>query len=238
MSDEALIVVNNTTLTADWTAKANQLKEEALTTSAAIGKVTDAIENANAVEAQKSLHGIIKLVEEARQAAKAPVLKFGKGIDDQAKAFITELKEEEWRISRLVGDFQQLEAKKAQAARQAEQDRLNMLEKERLAAIAQAKSHEELDAIEERHDNAVRQQAPQQPITPVRANGQRVAEEIKFEVFDITQLAAKYPNCVTITPKAMEIKALLKAGINLPGVRAWRETKATVSTGRQTAIDV
>lgn len=235
---EALILRNDATLSIEFTTQAARIKEEALTVSAAVGKVTDSIENANAVEAQKSLAQVIKLVEQARKAAKDPVLAFGKKIDEQAKAFVQELTDEQWRISRLVGDFQQLEAKKAQAAARLEQERLAGLERERQQAIAQAKSHEELDAIEEAHDNAVRQQAPQQPITPPRAEGQRVVEEIKFEVFDINALYASKPGCVRMEPKILEIKALLKAGLQLPGVRAWTETKATVSTRGPAAIDV
>jgi uncharacterized protein YjbJ (UPF0337 family) len=237
MSTEALISLNNTTLTAEFTPQASKLKEEALTVSAAIGKVTDQAENANAVEAQKALAEVIKLVEQARKAAKDPVLAFGKKIDEQAKGFVEELAAEQWRVSRLVGDFQQLEAKKAQAARQAERDRLTALEKERLAAIAQAKTHEELDRIEEAHNNAVQQQAPT-PLVAAHAQGQRVGEEIKFEVFDINALYASKPGCVKMEPKMLEIRALLKAGLALPGVRHWTETKATVSLRGQKVIEV
>lgn len=235
---EALISLNNTTLTAEFTPQASRLKEEALTVSAAIGKVTDQAENANAVEAQKALAEVIKLVEQARKAAKDPVLAFGKKIDEQAKGFVEELAAEQWRVSRLVGDFQQLEAKKAQAARQAEQDRLTALEKERLAAIQQAKTHDELDKIEEVHNNAVQQYAPQAAFIPAHAQGQRVVEEIKFEVFDINALYASKPGCVKMEPKILEIRALLKAGLALPGVRHWTETKASVSLRGQKTIEV
>lgn len=237
MSDQALILRNDATLEIQFTPQAARLKEEALVIAAGIGKVTSAVENANAVEAQKALAIVIKNVEAARVACKAPVLAFGKKIDDQAKQFTEELTVEQWRLNRLVGDFQQLERAKADAAAKAERERVNALERQKQQELAKATSHEELDAVQEKFNNAVQQQAPPIVVAP-KAEGQRVVEEIKFEVFDIGALYASKPGCVKMEPKALEIKALLKAGLQLPGVRSWKVTTATVSTRTTPAIEI
>ena len=234
MSETALILRNDAALTIQFTPQAAALKEEALTSLAAIGKVTDATGNANAVEALRQAAVALKQVEAARVACKEPVLKFGKTIDDTAKQFTEELRNEQFRVNTMVGSFQQLERAKAEAAAKAERERVDKLEREKQQELAKATSHEELDKVQEKFDNRVQQEAPPVVFAP-KAEGQRVVEEVKFEVFDIAALYASKPGCVKMEPKALEIKALLKAGLQLPGVRSWRETKNAVST-RQTGI--
>jgi chromosome segregation ATPase len=233
---EALILRNDASLSISWTEKANALKEEALTVAAGVGKVVDAASNQRAVEAMQSLAAILKQVEAARKACKEPVLTFGKKIDEAAKAFIEELTTEQWRLSQLVGAFQEIENKRALAARQAENERLAKIERERQAELAKATTHEQMDKVDEKFNNRVQQEQPQ-PIAPIRAEGQRVEQVINFEVFDIGALYAAKPQCVKMEPKAVEIKALLKAGVQLPGVRSWKETKASVRVPGQRVIE-
>lgn len=56
------------------------------------------------------------------------------------------------RISRLVGDFQQLEQARARAAEQARNAELLRLEREKAEAIAKANSHEQVDAIQQHYN--------------------------------------------------------------------------------------
>lgn len=237
MSDTALILRDDSELSISFTPQAAKLKEEALVLMAGIGKVADASGNANAVEALRQTALCLKTIEQARVACKEPVLKFGKAIDDAAKAFTEELRNEQFRVNTIVGNFQQLERAKAQAAAKAEQERVNALERERQQELSKATSHEELDKVQEKFNNQIQQQASPIVVAP-KAAGQTVKDDIEFEVFDIDALYRSKPGCVSLTERKVEIKALLKAGLQLPGVRSWNSTKVSVSTRQPRPIDV
>jgi hypothetical protein len=227
-----LMLRNDASLSLTFTPQAERLKREALELSAAIGKVADNAANLRAVAAQTELVTLIKLVEEARTSAKDPVLKFGRNIDDAAKAFIADLKEEQNRLSQLVGDFHQLEQAKARAEQLKENERLSGMERERQAELATADTHERLDAINEKWDIRMQKAEPSPQLAEKPAN-QRVAEVIEFEVTDVWALARAHPGCVKIEPRALEIRSALRAGVKLAGVRSWTATKATVRVPTQ-----
>lgn len=233
MSEFPLMLRNDAALSLEFTPQAARLKREALELSAQIGKVADAASNLRAVAAQTELAQLVKLVEEARVAAKDPVLIFGRNIDAAAKAFTEELREEQWRLSRLVGDFQQLEQAKARAAQAAENERLAAIERERAKELAKATTHEELDKVQEKFDARAQQGGPV-VLAPQKADNQTVREDWQYEVFDIWALARAHPGCIKIEGRALEIKSALKAGVNLAGVRAWKVTTAGVRLPRQT----
>jgi hypothetical protein len=233
----ALIVRDDTKLTCFFTEEAHAERQRALEAAALVGKVTDAHENDEAVKTQTGLATVARQVEQARKAAKEPVLNFGRQIDATAAEFVKEVKGEEMRVARLIGDFQTLQLAKQRAAEQAERDRLSALERERLAALAQAQSHEELEKVQETFNARAKEEAP--PIAaPIRATGQTVREDWEFEVTDIWLLARAHANCVSIEPRRAEIKSLLSAGVQVAGVRAWRGVKSGVRTSTVKAIDV
>lgn len=232
MNDDAMILRNDAGLSASFTPQALALKNAALESAALIGKVTNGTEQEQAVAAQTELAQLLKLAEEARKAAKEPVLTFGKRIDDSAKVFCDELKTEQWRLSRLCGDYQQLEQAKARAAQRAEDERLAALEREKQAAMAKAETHEELEKTQAVYQERIAAEAPPMVAIP-KAAGQRVENVIQYEVFDLDALYKSNPACVKMEPKAVEIKALLKAGLKPPGVRSWTETKSTIRTSSQ-----
>lgn len=236
---QALIRRDDSRLSIDFTPAALELKSKALEVSALIGKVNDASSQEAAVQAQQQLSEALALVEKARVACKQPVLDFGRLIDSKAREFATELKEEQLRIAKLVGDFQFLEQERVRRAQQAENERLAALEREKAAELAKAKSHEELDKIQEKFDTRATQEAPQKPIAPVRAAGQRVVEDFEIIVSDIHLLYRAHPNCVKMEALVGEIKSLLKAGVTVRGVIAKPIVKAGVTRGRpMAAIEV
>lgn len=126
----ALIIRNDTRREISFTEQAAALKTAALEKSALIAKVANAEQQSVAVEAQQELATLAKSVEKARVAAKEPVLEFGRLIDSQARAFVLEVTSEQMRLSKLVGDFQQLEAAKAAAAERARQLEAERIERE------------------------------------------------------------------------------------------------------------
>lgn len=242
MSTTALIVRDDSKHEAAWTEAANKLKQEALEAAALIGKVSNADEQALAVIAQRALTEILNTAEKARKACKEPVLGFGKRIDDTAKTFVSELMEEQTRIAALIGSFQQLELAKARASQAAENKRLTDLERERQKEASQAQSHEELESVHAKFDTRARDESV--TVAPARVAGQMVKEDWDFEVLDELALvrwaiATGNTGCIKIEAKRTEIKACLKTGIKIPGVKAWPIVSATVRGGQnQKALNI
>lgn len=237
-SNSALIVRNDAELTVYFTQTAYKLRELALEASALIGRVTNVGEQAEAVSAQKTINELVSTVEKARKLCKEPVLEYGRAIDDACKKFVEELKPEQLRVAKMVGDFQQLEQAKERAAQQARNEELAKIERERAAAIAQAKSHEAVDAIQQHFDREA-QLMPSPQMAP-RVEGQVVKNDWDIQVTNIWDLARAHPSCVKMEPRLSEIKELLKAGVKVAGVTATPIVKSTVrANGRATqAIEV
>lgn len=233
----SLIIRQDATLSATIPAEALALKEEALASGALIGRVTNANENRDAVEAQVKLRALITGVEKCRKEVKEPVLMLCKAIDETAKTFTKELIEEAGRVGALVSDFAALELMKQRAAQARANAELTALEKEREAELAKATNHDEADAITERYSQLAQQTSVAIAPTP-RADGQRVAEEWSIVVSDVHLLYRHYPNAVELKPRLTEIKALLNAGVKVQGVTATKLVKATVRVSKQETIQI
>ena len=96
-------------------AEAVTLRDQALESAAMVARVSCAEEQLAAVEAQKQLGSLLNHIEACRIKAKEPALTYGRQIDEAAKQFTIELKEERLRLDRLVADFQALEMAKVRA---------------------------------------------------------------------------------------------------------------------------
>jgi hypothetical protein len=235
MSDQSLVIGSQFVTDFKYTQNAIALKESALATSALIGKVTNSTENEQAVIAQTELKTVIKLVEDARVKFKQPVLDYCRDIDSKAKAFSADLSKELSRVSTIIGNFQQLELAKARAAEAARIKDLEEIERRKQEALAQANSHEELEAI---HERANQEAAAVVPVQVVKAKGQTVTTDWEVTVTNGVALANAYPECVKIEPKLREIKALLNAGLvgKIPGIIAKPIVKADVRLQRESAL--
>lgn len=227
MSDKALLVRNDAKLAIALSAEGIELRDAALAKSGLIGRVSNAEEQQRAVDAQKLLYEFRKAVEKSRVLVKAPVLAFAKTIDDIAKEAGKEVAEEEIRVSTLVADFQALELAKIRAKEAAEKAELEAAERERQKALAEAKSHEEVDAIQA--DFSHRQQEMQRPaLPPPKAVGQSVREVWDYEVTNINLLAEKHRGYVNIEPRRADIIAALNQGFIFEGLRAFKTCKSGV----------
>lgn len=134
MSSE-FIILDISKRAATFTPLAVELRDRALESSALVGRVTGPEENARAVEAQKEIHATIGAIEKARKAAKEPILDLGRAVDAAAKQFAEDLEAERSRVSRLIGDFQELEAAKVRAAEAAARLAAEQAERERRAEL-------------------------------------------------------------------------------------------------------
>lgn len=230
MSEQALIVRDDTSLSVVISSEAQTLKTTALESASLVLKVANAAQQTNAVAALTEIKRVLKLVEESRQSAKAPILDFGRLIDSTSKTFVDPLKAEELRINKLVGDFQALEAARIRDAEAARNRELQEIERQKFEAMSKAESHEEREAIQER---ACEEAKALPVVAPVRAAGQVVSEDWEIVLTDIWLLARSHPSCVKIEPMTREIKALLNAGVKVAGVNAKRVTKSGVRLQRE-----
>lgn len=234
---ESLIIRNDASLSVLWTDKAKALKIDALEIGALIGKVTNAAEQQEAVKAQQAIQNILSAAEKARKSCKEPVLEFGRTIDASAKGFVAELIEEMTRISTLIGNFQATEQAKQRAAEALRQKELAELDYQRMEAVKNAKSPDEVAAIADHFADKAKERC-QEIVQPIRAEGQIVRHDWTIEITDIWLLARCHPTCVKIEPRISEIKELLKTSAKLQGVKATEITKASVLPVGCKVIDV
>lgn len=160
MSDQALIALDQKNLVVTFTQAAEAIKTDALSASALVARVASAEENSVANEALQKLSSLRRVVEKGRQEAKAPIIRFGKNIDAQAEAFVAEVAKEEGRVSKLIGDFFQLEEAKRKAAEQAarlEAERIERLRREEEMRILRVQAEREAAARREQEALAAKQ---------------------------------------------------------------------------------
>lgn len=240
MSDYPLMIRDDGARKIIWSPDALRVKSEALERSGIIGAVRNVGENQTATEALQMLHGIRLSVEAARKRCKEPVLEFGRLIDASAKTYMEAVDAEILRVSQIMEDFQMLEQSRIRAAKQAANDKLTEIERQRATEISQAKSAEQVIAIGERYSEAARAESEKAIPAAARAHGQRVGEDWKIEVTNIWEFAASYPTCCRPPePIISEIKPLLDAGIKLPGIKAEKVIKIGVRAERERkAIEV
>jgi hypothetical protein len=245
---------------------AKELKSLALDASALIGKVTNAEENDQAVNAQRELKRVMNMLEKDRKDAKEPLLEAGRQLDSMIAKEKEDIDAELGRVSELVSGFAIKERQRLQEEQRLQQAELERIEREKQAALKRiadetAKQEaeaaaikderarkERLEAIAETSNNMVSTVTEQaqdkayvaaKPIIQTRAEGQRVSEDWEINVTNPYDLARFHPDCVEIKPRLTEIKRYLNQGREIHGIVAKRVTKATVTAGRaQAAIDV
>jgi hypothetical protein len=235
MTDQPIIAVDYGRGLVSFTEAAVALKTQALENVALIAKVSNAEQQEIAVAGQRDLRTVIKLVEDARKACKAPIIAIGKKIDAVEDAFSAELKREEMRVAKLVGDFQQLEIAKQKAAEAARKVELDAIEAERQRKLSTASSMDEADAIQKEFNDAA---AALPAVEISKAEGQIVKEEWVIDSIREFELMRARPDLVRkVEFDMVALKAALSAG-KLPGVTAHKVVKSSVRAGRMEVVNV
>lgn len=210
-----------------------QRRDEAVAAASLIVRVDSASTQNTAVDAQKELKRLMKLVEDARVQCKSPALDYGRAVDKTAKDFVGPLLAEDFRIARLIGNFQ---AEQLELARKAEAERLAKLQAEVAAAnaaIAAAPTPEAKQAIADQAEAKIAQL--EVPISQPKAAGQVVRETWDYQVVDIWKLVKARPDLCNITVKRRETLEVLAAGVrDIPGLRVFKEVKSGVRIGHDT----
>lgn len=189
-----------------------------------------------AVDAQKDLAAIAKLVETNREQVKAPVLDLGRKIDATAKAFIAPVEVHRVRLNTLVTDYRS-EVRK----RELEEERKRAEEQHRANLERQRQEAEQRRREEDARKANLPPPAPVVAPPPVvvvevvpppapKPAGLIEKDEWDFEVLDVRALAAARPDLVTITERRADIlRAIRKDNVrDLPGVRIFSQLKTEV----------
>ena len=109
------------------------LRDEALASSALIGKVENAAQNEKSAAARKQIKSLLSLFETSRKKLKEPILECGRQLDRAVDAERQELLHEDGRLENLEKDFI-----RAEMRRKAEEEELQRRELARIEAEKQA----------------------------------------------------------------------------------------------------
>lgn len=109
------------------------LRDEALASSALIGKVETSAQNELSAAARKKIKSILSLFETGRKKLKEPILEAGRHLDRVIDAEREELKREDGRLENLEKDFI-----RAELRRRAEEEELQRRELARIEAEKQS----------------------------------------------------------------------------------------------------
>ncbi len=150
---------------------------------------------------------LVRDVEAARTAAKAPVLEAGKRIDATAKDFTAKLEAEIARVGRLVLGYQEEQRRKAAEAERKAREEAARLERERLAAEAEARRREEearaeaeRKAREAAEADRRAQQTGELALDAVAANAQAAADAAAKAAADAAAQAAAAAAAPVVAP--------------------------------------
>jgi hypothetical protein len=132
----------------EMNALAKEAKQNALSKSALIAKVTDRDSKILAVRAQQELKRVLNDIEKARKQLKEPLLAAGRQLDTLCAAESLELDKEFARVSGVVKEFDDAERQRVLEEERLQRDELARIERE---AIAERKRiANELEAKEAR----------------------------------------------------------------------------------------
>jgi hypothetical protein len=218
---------------------AREQRDDILSQLRDVTAVSDAFDADTAASALKIATVFLRSIEAGRTEAKAPVLALGKQIEAIGKELAADVEAEAGRLSRLLGDYQKEEKRKAEAAERLARDEARRIQDDaerraREAVKAAASEDEALSAATEIMDTAAAKivEAKQAIVSTVapKAAGTAVRENVCFEVSDIAALYAARPELVTLEPNGAAIRAICKANpkLQLPGLRHWTEAKTFI----------
>lgn len=204
--------------------------------SALIARVTNADQNKQAVDAHIFLKRVASTFESARKKMKEPLLEAGRKLDRAVSGELIEVEKEIGRLSVLSADFQRAEARRVREEQELQARELARIEADKNAALAAAKTTEDVQRINEAA--LLARLAEVKPVTPTRATGQVVKEDWEITVTNPYELAKFHPDCVKIEALLTPIKQALNAGISVKGISATKVIKSSVRAGTAPLIEV
>lgn len=237
MSDYIITTPAGTQLAVTAAEAATLERDSLLEAASRITSVTTSAEAEDAAARLKDLKGFSRQIETSRKTVKQPVADLVKRIDDLAKELTTRIDAEASRLSRAVGLWQEEEQRKADdaaAAARAEELRISQetakkIEEAKASGKSEAAIDRQIAKAEDRaFENIAQTRADAASAATPTIAGLAKRTELVVEVTDIKALYAARPECVTLTANLQVIKALVKAGVVLPGITSRNEVKSIV----------
>lgn len=190
-----------------------------------VGKAIDEAATTYKRELLDELTRLNNLVTDFDQHARQEIERIGKEVEERRLASIAKAKHEE-EAALAAADQLEERVKEIRAKGTSVSDQL-----ESELMIDQLDATARFDQARENLAHAVQQaNAPMPPLdAPVTVGqGGRTTVEIELEITDIRALLNAYPHCVKLVPQIANIKAMIRNGISLPGVKAtaWDKFKA------------
>lgn len=221
-------------------------RESALAEAALIGEINDAKDLEAAAHVLGELKSLEKTITKAHKEAKDPYLAITKQLDGLKREYVAAITPETTRLSRLVGDYQEIQRRKAEEAKRKAEEERRRIEAEQFAkedairkeAVESIKATGDVQEGYREQLDAVRAEAKEQR-AEVRnelaaaavSKSAGVRKQWKYEVTDIAELARVRPELVRMEPNASAIMALVRStegNLHLPGLRVWSEAVGTV----------
>jgi hypothetical protein len=218
-TDEAQIIASN-------------LQNELAEVKAVVCPATQAVAVAKARDAQ----AFLKQVEACRKDVKAPVLAYGKRIDELADELAAPVKAEMNRVGAMVAKFQQAEAVRVEQERIERKKReAEAMEAARKAAEAERKAAEAMKdeadlarAVEAEAEAKQKEAEMYATLTapapaPIKAAGSVTKKVLRYEVTDIKAAFAAAPHLFSVEVKPSAVNATCNESTVIPGMKFWCE---------------
>ena len=194
-----------------------------------------------AAVALTKLKALTRSVEDSRKEVKAPVLEVCRRIDAVAKDYLTSLESESKRLSVIVGSYQEAQRRKAEKEREesakAQADAIAEMNAKQAEAVANGDEEAADAARAEAADKIAASQLAAINAEGPRPEGITSRTSWKFEVVDIAELHAARPELCVITPNNAAIRAVVKMGAKIPGLRVWQEAAAIVRVAAPVKVE-
>lgn len=189
MSQELIIMPVDKLPVATIASYALQMRDEALASSALIGKVENADQNIKCSTARKQIKSLISAFESQRKKLKEPILEAGRQLDRIVATESEELKREDGRLENLEKQFILEEMRRKREEEELQRRELARIEAERqaeLVRIAQAQAEVERKAreaaeVEARKAQAEREAAEKLAREATNAKQREAAEAARIE---------------------------------------------------------
>jgi len=231
MSETGLVLYSADSGSISLTPEFRALIADALHEAEQVTCVRTPAENEVAARVGVHIQEVIKRIEEAHRAAKAPYLDMCRKLDDLKREATEELQFEKQRLLNLSASYYSQEQTVLQTREQARARRVEEIEAELNAAIMAAKNDEERRAA---HERARQQLESLEPLDTPQPKGHVLSEVWDYEIVDLAELARTHQHLVELTPRRREIReeierqAALGLKPELPGLKITRKMQVKI----------
>ena len=165
-----------------------QTRDEALSNAALIGRVENADQNKQAVDAHIFLKRVATSFEKARKTLKEPLIEAGRQLDRAVATELAEIEKEIGRIGQLTSEFQLAEQRRIREEQEAQQREIERIEREKQAEIQRiAREHAEA----ERKAREATEAAARQAAEATNAKQRQAAELARLDAERAAKAAAE-----------------------------------------------